>query len=258
MTANLGTDGMVLKPGTKVSARDISKMIDHSLLKPEMTKQEVIDGCLLAKRYDCATVCVKPCDVELAGEVLKDSDVLVTTVIGFPHGHHLTEVKLLEAEIAIEQGCEELDLVMNIGRLKSGDDALVEDDIRAVCDLAHRHGVIVKVILENAYLTDEEKVRAYEICERAGADFIKTSTGYAKGGATVHDLRLMRKTCSEKVQVKAAGGVRTLDNALTVRALGGTRFGATATKVIVEEAVEREKAGTLQIPEYVRELVVTY
>lgn len=236
-----------------VTAKDIAKMIDHSLLHPKMTRQEVEEGCALAKEYDCATVCVKPCDVEIAHAILKDSGVLVTTVIGFPHGAHLTEVKVMEAEIAIDQGCKELDMVLNIGRLKSGDLGFVEKDIKAVCDVAKRRGVKVKVILENFYLTDEEKVLACEMAERAGAAWVKTSTGYAGGGATVRDLQLMRKTCSAAVQVKAAGGVRTLDAALAVRAVGGTRFGATATKAIIEEARQREKDGTLSLPKEVKE-----
>jgi len=245
-------------PGTPVTAKEIALMIDHSLLKTEMTTKEVIDGCKLADEYGCATVCVKPCDVQVAMDVLKNSDVLVTTVIGFPHGHHLTDVKLLESKLAIEQGCKELDLVLNVGRLLSGDYDLVEADIRAVCELSHSHGVIVKVILENCYLTPELIVRACEICERAGADFVKTSTGYAKGGATLDDLRLMRETCSEKVSVKAAGGVRTIDAALSVRAVGATRFGATASKQIVEDARAREKEGTLKIPETAAELTIGY
>lgn len=236
-----------------VTARDIAKMIDHSLLRPDMTRQEVEQGCELAKEYDCATVCVKPCDVEVAYKILKDSDVVVTTVVGFPHGAHLTEVKVREAEIAMDQGCGELDMVLNIGRLKSGDLEYVESDIKAVCDAANKRNVKVKVILENFYLTDEEKVKACEMAERAGASWVKTSTGYAGGGATVHDLKLMRKTVSPSVQVKAAGGVRTLDAALAVRAVGGTRFGATATKKIIEEARERESSGTLQLPEEVNE-----
>jgi len=255
---DMNPEGMVPRPGAKVTAKEISKMIDHSLLKPDMTRQEVEKGCLVAKEYDCATVCVKPCDVAVAKEVLRGSGVLVTTVVGFPHGHHLTEIKVREAEIAVAQGCEELDLVLNIGRLKSGDLDLVEGDIRAVCDVAHPKGVIVKVILENAYLTDDEKKTACELCERAGADFVKTSTGYAKSGATIHDLRLMRGACSEKVRIKAAGGVRTLDGALAVRAVGCTRFGATATQKIVEEARQREKDGTLKIPDSVQELSSGY
>lgn len=243
---------------TKIAAKDIAKMIDHSLLRPEMTRQEVIEGCQLAKEYNCATVCVKPCDVAVAIELLKDTDVLVSTVIGFPHGSNLTEVKVMEAKIAMDQGCAELDMVLNIGRLRSGDDNLVEDDIRAVCDAAHSRDVIVKVILENFYLTDAEKTRACEICERAGADFVKTSTGYAKGGATIHDLKLMRSACSDKVRIKAAGGVRTLDGALAVRAVGGARFGATATKVIMEDALRHEQEGTLEMPTIVKELSSAY
>jgi len=247
-----------LTPGTAVTAKEIAAMIDHSLLKPEMTKQDVIDGCLLAKELGCATVCVKPCDVAVAAEVLKGSNVLVGTVIGFPHGHHLTEVKLLEAEYAIKQGCRELDMVINIGRFLSGEYDLVEEDIRAVCELSHRHEVIVKVIFENYYLTDEQKVKLCEICERAGADFVKTSTGYAAGGATINDLRLMRKACSDKIMVKAAGGVRTLEAALSARAAGVARVGATASKAIIDEAREREKVGTLKIPETIGALSTGY
>lgn len=240
--------------GLDVTAKDIAKMIDHSLLKPEMTRLEVIEGCLLAKEYDCATVCVKPCDVEVARDVLKGSDVLVTTVIGFPHGSNLTEVKVLEAELALEQGCEELDMVLNIGRLRSGDYDLVENDIRAVCDVAHRQGIPVKVIFENFYLTDAEKNKACEICERAGADFVKTSTGYSGGGATIYDLKLMRSACPDKIRIKAAGGVRTLDAALAVRAVGCERFGATATGKIIEDARQQEKEGILKMPAIVQEL----
>jgi deoxyribose-phosphate aldolase len=236
-----------------VTSKDIAKMIDHSLLKPQMTRREVEEGCALAKEYDCASVCVKPCDVETAYGILKGSDVIVSTVIGFPHGSHLTEVKVTEAEIAIDQGCKELDMVLNIGRLKSGEYDYVEKDIKAVCDVARRRGVKVKVIFENYYLTDEEKIKACGIAERAGASWVKTSTGYADGGATIHDLKLMRANCSPCVQVKAAGGVRTLDAALAVRAVGGTRFGATATKKILDEARQREADGTLRLPDEVAE-----
>lgn len=242
----------------EISAYDIAKMIDHSLLKPEMTRQQVIDGCNLAKKYGCASVCVKPCDVEVAGEVLKESDILITTVIGFPHGHHLTPVKVLEAEIAMEQGCVELDVVMNIGRFKSGEYDYVEKDLADVCEAAHKRNVKVKVILENYYLTDEEIKEACIICEKAGADFVKTSTGYAKGGATIKDLKIMRNSVSPHVQVKAAGGVRTLDAALSVRAVGASRFGATATQTIMEDAYKREKAGTLALPSDPQELGQSY
>jgi deoxyribose-phosphate aldolase len=231
----------------QVTSKDIAKMIDHSLLRPELTTQEVIDGCKLAAEYDVATVCVKPCDVALAHEILKGTDVLVTTTIGFPHGAQSTTVKVFEAEEAIRNGAVELDMVLNIGRLKSGEYGFVESDIRAVCEVAHRHGVIVKVILENFYLTDELKKIGCEVCEKAGADFVKTSTGFAGGGATIEDLKLMRATVSEKVRVKAAGGVRTLDAALAVRAVGTVRFGATATKQIIEDARQREREGTLGV-----------
>ncbi len=228
-----------------LTAKDIAKMIDHSLLRPELTVRDVIEGCQLAAEYDVATVCVKPCDVATAKQVLLDTDVLVTTVVGFPHGSNLTETKLLEAELAIRDGAVELDMVLNIGRLRSGELDYVEQDVKAITTLAHQHGVIVKVILENCFLTDAEKRAACLLCERAGADFVKTSTGFGSGGATIEDLKLMRETVGPNVRVKAAGGVRTLDAALEVRAVGTVRFGATATKQIVEDARERERAGTL-------------
>lgn len=228
-----------------LKAGDIAKMIDHSLLRPELTAEQVIEGCRVAGEYNTASVCVKPCDVVLAKKELAGIDVLTTTVIGFPHGSNSTEVKVFEAEKAIGDGAAELDMVMNYGRMLSRDFSYVEKDIRAVVDAAHAHGVIVKVILENCYLTDELKEEACRICERAGADFVKTSTGFGTGGATIEDLKLMRKTCSEKIRVKAAGGVRTLDAALAVRAAGASRFGATATKAILDEAYRREVEGTL-------------
>lgn len=228
-----------------LTTRDIAKMIDHSLLRPELTTEQVREGCRLAKEYNVATVCVKPSDVVLAKNELEGSEVLTTTVIGFPHGSNKTEVKVYEAEQAIKDGAVELDMVLNIGRMLSKDFDYVEKDIKAVVDIAHKHNAIVKVILENCYLTDELKEDGCRICEKAGADFVKTSTGFGTGGATMEDLKLMRKTCSSKVRVKAAGGVRTLDGALSVRSVGTVRFGATATKVILEEAMLREKSGTL-------------
>ena len=224
---------------------DIAKMIDHSLLRPEFTLQQVIDGLAVAKRYETATVCVRPCDVSLAARELAGTPVLVSTVIGFPHGTLHSASKVFEAEQAIRDGAVELDMVMNYSRLLSGEDDQVAADIKAVVDVAHRQGAIVKVILENCYLTDELKVKACRICEAAGADFVKTSTGFGSGGATIEDLRLMRQTVSEKVRVKAAGGVRTLDQLLAARAAGAVRCGATATEAIMSEAQEREKAGTL-------------
>ncbi|MGD8402867.1 MAG: deoxyribose-phosphate aldolase [Anaerolineales bacterium] len=218
-----------------ITYEQLAKVIDHSLLKPELTEEDVIAGCELADHYHTATVCVKPCHVRLAADILKDSDVLVSTVVGFPHGSNLTEVKVLEAIKAMEDGAVELDMVLNIGQLRSGKNDYVRDDIKAVCDTAHARNVKVKVIFENAYLTDEEKVTACKLCEEAGADWVKTSTGFAPGGATLEDLRLMRANVSEKVQVKAAGGVRTLPAILEVIDVGVTRCGATATAKILDD-----------------------
>ncbi len=226
-----------------ITYEQLAKVIDHSLLKPELSEQDVIEGCQLAHQYHTATVCVKPCHVSLAAEVLKDSDVLVSTVIGFPHGSNVTAVKVAEAEQAMDEGAVELDMVLNIGQLRSGKFDDVRDDIQAVVDAAHARGAKVKVILENAYLSDEEKVKACQLAEQAGADWVKTSTGFAPSGATLDDLRLMRKTVSDAVQVKAAGGVRTLDAILAVIDAGVTRCGATATKVILDEFEKRQSEG---------------
>lgn len=228
-----------------ITSRDIAKMIDHSLLKPEMDADFVRKGCEIAKKYDTASVCVKPCDLPIAAEILKGTDVRLSTVIGFPHGSNKTDVKVFEAEKAMDDGAEELDMVLNIGRLISGDLPLVGEDIRQVVEAAHKRGVLVKVILENAYLNDEQKKTACRLSEKAGADFVKTSTGYAPSGATIPDLQLMRANCSDKVRVKAAGGVRTLDAILACRAVGCTRCGATATLAIMEEAMKRELTGSL-------------
>ena len=218
-----------------ITYEQLAKVIDHSLLKPELTEEDVIAGCKLADRYHTATVCVKPCHVRLAADVLRDSDVLVSTVVGFPHGSNLTEVKVLEAENAMNDGALELDMVLNIGQLRSGKIAFVRDDVKAVCDAAHARGVKVKVIFENAYLNDEEKIAACKLCDEAGADWVKTSTGFAPGGANLEDLRLMRANVSEQVQVKAAGGVRTLPAILEVIDVGVTRCGATATAKILDD-----------------------
>ena len=228
------------------TARDIAAMIDHSLLKPEMDRETVRQGCEIAKKYETASVCVKPCDLPIAAEILAGTAVRLSTVIGFPHGSNRTDVKVFEAERAMDDGAVELDMVLNIGRLLSGDWAFVEEDIRQVVSAAHKRNVRVKVIFENAYLNDTQIIAACRICERAGADFVKTSTGYASTGATIANLKLMRATCSEKVAVKAAGGVRTLDAMLACRAVGCTRCGATATTAIMEEAMQREREGTLE------------
>lgn len=225
-----------------ITYEQLAKTIDHSLLKPELTEADVIAGCELAHKYHTATVCVKPTHVKLAARVLKDSDVVVSTVVGFPHGSNQTAVKVLEANVAMDDGARELDMVLNIGQLRGGKYDFVRDDIRAVCDAAHSRDAKVKVILENAYLTDEEKEIACKLCEDAGADWVKTSTGFAPGGATLEDLRLMRGTVSDKVQVKAAGGVRTLDAILKVIDVGCTRVGATATAAILDEFEHRAGA----------------
>ena len=239
-----------------ITAYEIAQMIDHSLLNPKFTRQEVEAGCRLAAEYECITVCVKPCDAELAYGLLKGSKVITSTVIGFPHGSNLSEAKVLEARRAIEQGCGELDLVMNIGRFLSGDYALVEDDIAAVCEEAHKGRALLKVILENAYLSEEGIVKACQICAAAKADFTKTSTGYAPYGARIQDLKIMRANTPPSMQVKAAGGVRQLDDALAVRAVGVSRFGCTTTAAMVQEAREREGRGELIVPapESVQEL----
>jgi len=228
-----------------ITYAQLAKVIDHSLLKPELTEQDVMDGCKLAAKYNTATVCVKPCHVRLAAEVLKDTDVKVSTVIGFPHGSNLTAIKVAEAQAAMDDGAVELDMVLNIGQLRSGQDAYVSADIKAVCDAAHARGAKVKVIFENAYLTDDQKIRACKLCEAAGADWVKTSTGFAPGGAKLEDLRLMRANVSDRVQVKAAGGVRTLDALLAVIDAGVTRCGATATAVMLDEFEKRLKEGKL-------------
>ena len=234
----------------KYTYDEIAGMIDHSLLHPTMTDEELEQGCELAARYRVASVCIKPYAVRRAAELLRGSGVAVGTVIGFPHGGNTTEIKRLETAAACRDGATEIDMVINIGKALSGDWEYVEQDIRAVCDEAHGRGAIVKVIFENDYLPDDPvKVRLCEVSERAGADFVKTSTGYGfvKGadgrygyqGATEHDLRLMRASCSARVQVKAAGGVRDLDGLIRVRELGGTRCGATATAAMLDEFRKR-------------------
>jgi deoxyribose-phosphate aldolase len=215
---------------------ELAKMFDHSLLQPQLTDADLERGCQLAREYGVASVCIKPYAVKLAARLLAGSGVAVGTTIGFPHGGHLTRVKVYESDAALADGATELDMVVNIGKVLSGDWSHVADDVRAVVDAAHQRGAKVKVIFENALLKDEHKKELCRICGEVGADWVKTSTGYAETGATLEDLRLMRQFSPPRVQVKAAGGVRTFERLLEVRAIGVTRVGATATKQILDEA----------------------
>ncbi|HTJ33924.1 MAG TPA: deoxyribose-phosphate aldolase [Dactylosporangium sp.] len=221
------------------SVRQVAKMIDHSLLRPELTRADVAAGCELAAEYDVASVCVKPCDVAFAVGLLAGTDVAVGTVAGFPHGAHVTRVKTAETAAAREDGAAEIDVVLNIGRLREGRDDEVRDDLAAVVDAAG--GALVKVILENAYLTDDEKRRGCRLAEAAGAGYVKTSTGFAHTGATIEDVRLMRAAVSPHIGVKAAGGVRTLDLLLSMVDAGATRFGATTTAAMLDELAARRR-----------------
>jgi len=218
---------------------EIAKMIDHSLLNPVMTDEELEEGCRIAAAYDAATVCIKPYYVARCAELLADSTVKPTTTVGFPHGGHKTATKVAEAQAALADGAEELDMVVNIGKVLSRDWEFVRQDIAAVVEAGHAGGALVKVIFENCYLEDEHKIALCEICGEVNADFVKTSTGYGDGGATIPDLKLMRQHAPEHVRVKAAGGVRSLDALLEVRAVGVARVGASRTVGILDECKER-------------------
>jgi deoxyribose-phosphate aldolase len=215
--------------------QDIAKMIDHSLLQPNLTAQQLEDGCQLAAQYDTASVCIMPHYLRRCAEILKVSTVVPSTTIGFPHGGHTTEAKLAEVERALKDGGKELDMVINISRARSGEWDYVQNEIALLTRATHDGGARIKVIFENAYLDDAAKIRLCEICGEIGADWVKTSTGYAPTGATLDDLKLMRQHSPAKVQVKAAGGVRTFPALLEVRAIGVTRVGASATEAILEE-----------------------
>ena len=222
---------------------DIAKMIDHSLLSPSLAADELEAGCRLALDYDVASVCIMPYYLKRCAEILAGGTVKAGTTIGFPHGGHATAIKLAEASRAIEDGGQELDMVVNISKVLSRDWDYVRGDIKAVLDAAHQAGRKVKVIFENCYLADEHKIRLCEICGELGADWVKTSTGYGSGGATLEDLKLMREHSPAAVQVKAAGGVRDLDKLLEVRAIGVTRVGASRTADILDECKRRLGAG---------------
>lgn len=218
---------------------DIAKMIDHSLLNPTLTVSDLEAGIDLSLAYEVASVCILPYYLKRCAERLKGSNVKASTTIGFPHGGHTTAIKKLEAQRAVDDGCEELDMVVNISKVLSGDWQYVKDDIAIVIDVAHAAGQKVKVIFENAYLNDAQKIKLCEICSQLNADWVKTSTGYAPTGATNEDLILMRKHSAPGVQVKAAGGVRDLDKLLEVRTLGVTRCGASRTKDMLDEGRKR-------------------
>jgi deoxyribose-phosphate aldolase len=213
---------------------DMARMIDHSLVRPELTDEQVIAGCELAKRYRVASVTVRPCDVDLAVRLVTGSSVAVGSIAGFPHGSSTTAVKLYEIRDVLRRGAREVDMVLNISRLVSRQFQYVETELLQAAEECHKQGAILKVIFENSYLTDELKIIACRISARAEADFVKTSTAFAATGYTIEDLQLMRKNTPDRVGVKAAGGVRTLEKAREVYEAGCSRFGATATAVILD------------------------
>ena len=228
-----------------LTLKDISKMLDHSTLQPYLTEDDIRKGCDVALHYDCATVCALPGDMRIVVPALRGSDVLPCTVIGFPHGAHRTDVKVFEAERALDDGCKELDMVLNIGEMLSGNEGYVQDEIARLARVCHDRDAILKVILETCFLSDAQKAAACRLSELAGADFVKTSTGYGSAGANVADVRLMRRSVSSAVRVKASGGIRSLDAVLAYRAAGASRCGVSATVAIMQEAEKRAQAGTL-------------
>ncbi|MEZ0296100.1 MAG: deoxyribose-phosphate aldolase [Candidatus Methylacidiphilales bacterium] len=240
------------------TVNELAKMIDHSLLHPTMSDDEIRIGCELSRDYGVATACVKPYSIRQALEIFEGTDVMACAVIGFPHGNSTTGIKVIEAESAALTGAREIDMVVNVGKVKSGDWASVKREITLINEATVAAGSILKVIFENDYLGTDEIIRLCEICSEVNVAFVKTSTGYGfvkqpngsynYKGATLEHLKLMRKHTAPHIQIKAAGGVRTLDDLLTVRELGVTRIGATATKVILNDAIKRGFTGTLPRP----------
>lgn len=230
----------------KITALQIAGMIDHAILTPNSTLTEVAAACEICARYQTASICVRPSDVPVAYAELSGCKVRIGTVLGFPHGTTSTAAKVAEAEQAWQDGCQEIDMVLNVGRLLSGDLLYVESDIAAVCAVARQRGMLIKVIFETFYLDQTQKIQACEICSRVGVDFVKTSTGFAGGGATVDDIHLMRTHCPPAIAVKASGGIRDLDAALAVIACGARRIGTSSTEKIILEARQREAAGQLR------------
>lgn len=232
-----------------VTKTEVAKMIDHSLLHPTMNDKDLREGCLLARKYDVASVCIKPYAVKMAAEILRGSEVKVGTVVGFPHGNSLVEVKVIETVKAISDGAEEIDLVINIGKVLSEDWKYIENEIKSVTDITKKNNAVLKIIFENDFLPGEKhKIRLCEICSKYKVEFVKTSTGYgftkcedgkySYKGATIEDVKLMRRYSDPGVQVKAAGGVRTLNDLLKMKELGVTRIGASATAAILDELSE--------------------
>jgi deoxyribose-phosphate aldolase len=220
---------------------DIAKMIDHSLLNPALTEKELELGCQIALQYDVASVCIMPFYLKRCAVILAGSNVKAGTTVGFPHGIQLAAVKVKEATLALKDGAAELDMVVNISKVLSGDWDYVHQEIKAVLDITHKAGQKIKIIFENCYLKNEEKIRLCEICGELGADWVKTSTGYGPGGASIEDVRLMRAHSPAHVQVKAAGVIRNLDFLLELRAAGATRIGASRTVELLEEVKRRLK-----------------
>ncbi|KAI9243431.1 deoxyribose-phosphate aldolase [Phascolomyces articulosus] len=235
---------IMAKSTTDITYTQLAKVFDHAILKPDQTTKDVEQGCQLALEYDAKSVCVKPCDVKQAAEILKGSSVLVGTVISFPHGNSPTSAKVAEALQAVQDGAIELDVVINIGHLKSGLYDTCQKELETIIKAckAKQPNVIFKIIFENAYLTKEEIVKACKIAEAAGAEFVKTSTGFASSGATYEDIELMRASVSDHIQVKASGGIKTLDQVLTFLEKGATRCGSSSTGQILEEFKKRNNA----------------
>lgn len=217
----------------------VAKTIDHSILKPDFTYADVAAGADLALKYNTASYCIRPMDVAAAAKALAGSTVKVCTVIGFPHGSTTTATKAFETQDAISNGATEIDMVINVSALLSGDFDYVEKDIRAVVEVAHAKGASVKVIFETAFLNDEQIVKACELTERAGADYVKTSTGFASEGATTHNVSLMKQTVGDRLKVKSSGGVRTLDQLIDYMDIGVTRSGCSATAQVLEEFIAK-------------------
>lgn len=229
----------------KLTGKDIAKMIDHSLLRPEMTEKEIVEECRVAREYDVATVCVRPYDVALCKKLLAGSNVLVSVVVGFPHGNSTIEAKYFEAKKALDDGATELDLVLPIGKVCSEQWVYVEQELRTIVNETKSRGAILKVIFENYYLTADQIAACCILCEKIGVEFVKTSTGYAPGGATIEDVKLMRENCSPSIQIKAAGGIRDLKQFMLLYQAGATRQGTRSTKEIIEEALLQERDGKL-------------